>query len=67
MPQEITIHLFEASEGGFMYTIWLGDPLDATADDNGHDGGHCTGTIENALEMAMEQAITLLKSKKESQ
>lgn len=67
MPEEVTIHIFESVEGGFMYDIWLGDPVYATERPDSEDGGHCTSTFENALEMAKEQAVALLKSKQPQQ
>lgn len=64
MP-EITIHIFPASDEGFMYTIWLGDPEVAVYDADGFDGGQCTTTFENALEMATEQAHAAWNSRQD--
>lgn len=61
--KEITIHLYEASEGGFMYEIYDCAPED-TEDVDSIDGGFCTTTIENALDMARDQALLLINHKK---
>ena len=64
MP-EITIHIYPASDEGFMYDIFLTDPEGAFLDPDAFDGGQCTTTFKNALEMATEQALTAWKSRQD--
>lgn len=55
--KELVINIYEASEGGFMYDIYLSQ--EDFANDKSVDGGHCTTTLENALDMAHSQAKDL--------
>ena len=56
--KELTITIFENSDGEFQYDIY--DTTDLTMIDEGNwppeDGGTCTTTLLNALEMATSQA-----------
>lgn len=61
---EMTIHIFEASEGGYMYDIYAGTPEEIESGLQSEDGGLCTTTMQNALEMAASQALDLIKSKR---
>jgi hypothetical protein len=61
---EITIHIYEASDGGYMYDIYDCGPSDAYGGDGDResiDGGQCTTTLSNALDMAHSQARNLIK------
>lgn len=64
MP-EITIHIFPASDEGFMYDIFLTDPEGAAEEIDAFDGGQCTTTFANALEMAADQALTAWNSRQD--
>ena len=57
--EAITIIIYEASEGGYMYDIYEGEGVPPCED--AYDGGHCTSTLENAIEMAASQAVDLVK------
>lgn len=53
----LTIKIFEASEGGYIYDIFDTDEDDAES----IDGGLCTTTLLNALHMAHDQAQDLIE------
>ena len=60
---EITIHIFAASDGGYMYDIYPCAPDKSYAgggDIESVDGGLCTTTMKNALDMAASQALDLI-------
>lgn len=62
MISEITINIFESSEGGYVYDIYRCAPNEC----DGYrvspvDGGLCTTTMENAIEMAAAQATEFIK------
>ena len=57
--KSIIIEIFEASEGGYMYDIYINKEMEIEG--YSEDGGLCTSTIENALEMATSQASELIK------
>ncbi len=65
MPRitELTISIYEAADGGFMYDIYKNKDLAAIAESPSHsdDGGLCTTSITNALGMAVSQAQDLIK------
>ena len=63
--EELTIHIFAAADGGYMYDIYAAAP-DSEAVENGasDDGGLCTTTIENALDMARSQALDIINRRK---
>jgi hypothetical protein len=56
-PNGKFINIYEASDEGYMYDIWLSkdDYMDDTVYDP-DDGGQCTSTLSNAIEMALSQA-----------
>jgi hypothetical protein len=64
---ELTIHIFPASDGGYMYDIYDCGP-DECYNGGGErecvDGGQCTSTLKNALDMAQGQAHDLIKRAK---
>jgi len=64
MP-EITIHIFEASEGGYMYDIYLADPKRVIELDDAFDGGHCTGSLADCLTMLQDQVLDAVKSRED--
>jgi hypothetical protein len=55
---ELIIHIYEASDEGYMYDIFTSE--DAQQNGDAIDGGQCTTTLANALEMATDQAKALL-------
>ena len=54
---EITIRVYEASDGGYMYDVYKGDAVDEDAESD--DGGQCTGNMQDALEMAVQSALSM--------
>lgn len=62
----LTITIYEASEGGYLYDIYDTE-LEQTArliesgQNDSLDGGLCTTTLLNALGMATQQAEALIK------
>lgn len=64
---ELTIRVYEASDGGYMYDIYGHDHGEWCKDYcSPLDGGQCTTTIANALDMARDQAQHLIKWGNES-
>ena len=63
----LTILIFPASEGGYMYEIYDHDHGDRCLVSDAcvsNDGGLCTTTMQSALGMATEQAEDLIKQRK---
>jgi hypothetical protein len=61
---EITIHIFAASDGGYLYDIYTCSPKRCYAgggDVESADGGLCTTTMQSALDMAASQALHLIE------
>lgn len=59
--RNLTINIWEASEGGYIYDIYINKELEELEDIDGEDGGHCTGTLRNALDMTNDQAKDMVK------
>jgi hypothetical protein len=60
LPDEVTIHLHKASDGGYLFEIYHSAPEDVE-DTEAHDGGQCTSNfsvaLKNAVEMAASQTL----------
>jgi hypothetical protein len=56
----ITIRIYAASDGGYLYDVYTGDAVDEDLADNSDDGGLCTGAFTDALGMAESAARDVL-------
>lgn len=64
--ESITIKIYEASDEGYFYDIYLNQcPEDITDDDESYDGGQCTSEdMKDAIEMASDHACRILSDLK---
>lgn len=61
----ITIRIYQAEAGGYMYDIYKGDAIEEAYTESlapdSDDGGMCTTTMQNALGMAVQQATAIIR------
>lgn len=57
-PKEITIGVYERSDGDYEYNIYEGEPNDVG---DPIDGGVCTGNLQAAINMACGRASELVQ------
>lgn len=65
-PKEITIEVFERTDGDYEYNIYRGSPVDIAEDTHELlDGGVCTSDLHAAINIASTHARDLLEDWRE--